>query len=348
MLLDFIKRRDAETIRGEKLIGGNCLDETAQDYAILRSCLWALWRDRGPVHSTRIVNLAIEVSGQSAVGRAKQERILFRQALEELSEVGDVVSLPQGRWLPANTREVIFESEEEERLIVGGLPSSVLPADLRKTIVHYGPYRRTNSHTLVEALQLPKESLESWAGVPKEGLDLWCKDIMGKELAVYTESPDGFKMSLYTPSQFDSRKPQFFRWRAPRTDVSGRFLARRERMFGGCEFRIVEVSKGKVERSGSFLRPGEARRLMYGIDSESDRPVEVVVQRERGSLIVILSSEVPRSEQRLFGALGTLKESEVSYPRTWQFAERYQSVVLERLRSLKVKLVDTRRRRLSA
>ena len=347
MLLDFIKRRDAESIRGEKLTGGNSLDDTAQDYAILRSCLWALWRSRGPAHSTRIVNLAIEVSGQSAVGKAKQERILFRQALEELSEVGDLVSLPQGRWLPANMREVIFESEHQERLIVGGVPSSVLPADLRKTIVHYGPYRRTSSLAFGDALQLPKESLESWAGVPRESLDLWCEDIMGKELAAYVESSDGFKMSLYSPNQFESRTPQYFRWRAPRTDTSGRFLARRERMFGGYEYRIVEVTKGKVECSGSFLRRGEARRLMYGIDCESERPVEVVVQREHGSLIVILSSEVPWSEQRLFGALGTLKQSEVSYPRTWQFAERYQSVVLERLRSLRVKLVDTRGRRLS-
>ena len=86
-MLEVIKRRDAKSILEEKLIGGNAVDDSARDYAILRSCLWALWRERGPVHSTRIVNLAIEVSAQVAVGKAKQERIVFRQALEQLAEV---------------------------------------------------------------------------------------------------------------------------------------------------------------------------------------------------------------------------------------------------------------------
>ena len=230
---------------------------------------------------------------------------------------------------------------------MGGVPSSGLPSDLRKKLVHYGPYRRTTNATVGDALHLAKESLESWAGVPTESLELWRKEIMMKELAAYIESADGFKMSLYLPSQFDSRTPQYFRWRAPRADASGRFLARRGRMFGGYEYRIVEVMKGMVERSGSFLRPGEARRLMYGIDSESGRPVEVVVQKEHDYFTVILNSEIPWPEQRLFGALGTLEQGEVSYPRTWRFDERYRAVVFERLQSLGVKLVDAHRRRLS-
>jgi hypothetical protein len=343
--LNLIERSRAETLISAHLEGGSIGNDISADCALLRSCVWSLSGTNEPVHILRVLNLALSMwdSDQDVLERREH----LHEALEELSNAGDLVSLPEGRWLPAPTREVLLESSSNERLLVGGLPTGVLPAELKKSIANHGPYRRVRGSMLGDALQLPKESVESWAGSVPEELESWAVKILSVKLVPYVEQREGTRIRVYAPELARDRSPQAKRWFDQPAGISGRYLAIRERVFGLREYRIVELQNGAVVGSNASLSPGDGRRLMYALDGRAGKPIEVQTRTKNGSISVLLRSELPRSEQRLFGALGVLEVPKESYyPRTWWFAERYRGIVLSKLQALRVKIIEDRTRRL--
>jgi hypothetical protein len=85
---------------------------------------------------------------------------------------------------------------------------------------------------------------------------------------------------------------------------------------------------------------------MYALDTRASKSVEVHIRTDNDRLALTLRSELPRSELRLFAAIGTLEIGEESYyPRTWWFAERYRDMVLRRLHALRITIVETTTRR---
>ena len=344
--LNPIERSRAELLISAHLQGGSVGNDISADCALLRSCIWSLSSAARPVHVLRVLNLVLTTwdSDQDVLERREH----LHEALEELSDAGDLVSLPEGRWLPAPTREVLLESGSDERLLVGGLPTGVLPTELKKLIVHHGPYRRVKGQMLGDALQLPKESVESWAGSPPKELESWAEKVLSIKLVPYVEPREGTRIRIYTPELARDRSPQAKRWFDRPAGISGRYLAVRERVFGLREYRIVELQNGAVVASNESLSPSDGRRLMYALDLRAGKPVEVQIGAKNGSLSVTLRSELPRSEQRLFGALGVLEVPEEDYyPRTWRFPERYRHIVLSKLQDLRVKIVEVRTRRLT-
>jgi len=319
-------------------------DGLAADCELLRSCIWSLSNGTSPVHILRVLNLALSLWDEDQDVHQRRERL--REALEELSETGDLVSLPEGRWLPAFTREVSLETNTDERLIVGGLPTGILPDELKRLITHHGPYRRVQGALLGEALDLPKESVASWAGALTESLEEWAGERLNVKLDRYNEPQEGSRIRVYAPELARERSTQAKRWFERPSSISGRFLAARERVFGAREYRIVELREGVIYLIGDTLAPGEARRLMYALDTAAGKPVEVRLGTKGGSLSVTLRSELPRSERRMFGSMGVLEVPESDYyPRTWWFEDRYREPVLSRLQSLRVRILDSSSRR---
>jgi hypothetical protein len=291
-----------------------------------------------------VLNLALSMWDSDHDVQQRRERL--HDALEELSEAGDLVSLPEGRWLPAPVREVMLEANSEERLLVGGVPTGVLPAELKRLVTHHGPYRRLDGSILGVALNLPKEELNSWAGSPAESLEAWAAERLGVKLHRYAEHQEGSRIRVYVPELAKERSTQTRRWFERAASISGRYLASRERVFGVREYRVVELRDGAIISSDEVLAPGEGRRLMYALDARAGKPVEVLLGAKGGSMSVTLRSELPRSEQRLFGSLGNLEvPGDDYYPRTWWFADRYRGIVLSRLEALRVRLVGSGTRR---
>ena len=305
------------------------------DCCLLRSCVWALSRGVEPVHVLRVVNLALAVS--DVVDDIPQRREELRRILEELCEVRDLVSLPEGRWIPAPTREVLLP-ESDERLLVGGLPSSVLPMELRRRIVHHGPYRRMIGAALGNALELPQEPMASWTGGPAQDLESWSEQILNVDLIPYQEPQDRSRLRVYAP-ELSVGSLQIKRWFDRLGDLSGRYLARRERVFGAVEYRIVEVRRGSVVATND-LGSSEARRLMYALDWRARRSIEIQCENEANFFSIVIRNELPGPELRLFGAIGILKvPDEAYYPRTWRFGEAYRKNVLDTLQKLRITVI---------
>jgi hypothetical protein len=339
--LEVLTPAQAHTVLARELGGVDLSDVWTLDCVVLRSVLWALTDGVRSVHTLRILNraTALVLALPTSTPDERLVRARLRDSLEELSEVGDAVELGQGLWLPGSLREVELGSHSEH-LLVGGLPTGLLPEQLRGTVVHHGASRRVRGEALRHILALPVEPLSSWARAPVESLREWAESLLDTELPPYVPPREGAVLRIYAPERAKHRGSQGKRWVDSAEGLSGRYLAYRTRVFGVREYRIVEVAEGNVVGSGAALLPGEARRLMYALDARAGKAVSVRWEERGGETRVTLWSELPRSEQRLFAALGTLlpNPDDTYYPRVWVFSA-HRELVLERLRRLEVQLV---------
>jgi hypothetical protein len=293
----------------------------------------------------RVLNLALTVFAWSTDVRQRRDEL--RRILEELGEVGDLVSLPEGRWLPAPTREVPLQ-DSDERLLVGGLPTSALPNELRCHVVKHGPYRRIIGPALGKALQLPRESIISWAGGPKQDLESWSEEILNVGLIPYEEQEDRSWLRVYAPELSAGGALQMNRWFDKLGDLSGRFLAKRKRVFGAFEYRIVELKRGSVIATND-LSFCEARRLMYALDWRAKKPIQIKSEVKGDYLSIIVRNELPGPEQRMFGAIGALQvPDQAYYPRIWSFPKSYRKTVFDTLEALRITIVEGEIRRAQA
>jgi hypothetical protein len=332
-----ISDTEAHGILARELMGTETCDHLAEDCALLRSCTWALTDGVRPVHVLRLLNLAstLHFSGEAA-------RAQLKEALEELSECGDLAELSSGQWLPAPTREVPLETADDMRLLVGGFPTSLLSSEHASQIEHTGPYRKLRGSTLSSELGLASQSREEWMGHVPDDLGEWTRSTLRGDYERYR--PIGRTIEVYAPELFPASKPQLLRW-TDRTDkLAGTYLAREELPFGGRRYLATEIAKGQISGIRA-MPPIDFRRLMYGLDQLAEKPVTVEEISARSEATFVLRSELPQAEQRLFAALGQLAVPEDKYyPRNWTFHQEHTVEIKGRLAKLGVStFVRTRR-----
>lgn len=333
-----IRRAFATDLESRRLVGAAGLDELTLDCGVLRSCAWALTRSAPSVHINRLLNVAIGSQIGLEAHATVSVRARLRESLDVLAEVGDVVELANGWWVPAGSRQILLANETDDRLIVGGVPTSLLPSEHRAILSHRGQFRTTRGSALADAYGLAAEPLDAWVGRAPSDLESWGRQTLAASLEAYTEPSEGVRFRFYVPRR--AGEPQGFRWRdSPKGLVEGRYFAFRELPFGLRQPRIVEVKQGRIHATRPLgLAPGDARRLQYAVDAIAQMPVTVSLRRS-ARFQVTLQSEVPRAEQRLFAALGELTfPDEKYYPRTWTFPIEHADRVLQRLAALRVEL----------
>ena len=327
--LQAITETAAHAILARELTGSETCDQVAEDCALLRSCAWALTDGVQPVHVLRLLNLAVTLHFGGDASRGK-----LKEALQELSECGDLVEMSNGQWLPAPTREVHLGTGDDMRLLVGGFPTSLLIAEHVVHIEHTGPYRRLRSAVLSKELDLPQQSLGAWMGHAPDDLREWTQSVLPGSFESYR--PTGRSIEIYAPELFPASKPQAFRW-VDRTDkLAGTYLSREELPFGGKRHYVVNIAKGEICGIRT-IPPFDLRRLMYGLDLLAKKCVIVEEVAEGAETSFILKSELPQAEQRFFAALGQLVVPEDKYyPRTWKFHHNHAVEIKKRLAALGV------------
>lgn len=332
-----IRRAFATELESKRLVGTSGVNELTSDCAVLRSCIWALTRTAQSVHINRLLNVATSSQIGLEAHATVDARARLREALDALAEVGDVLELANGWWLPAGSRQILLDNETDDRLIVGGLPTSLLPTEHRALLSHRGQFRTTRGAALASAYGLATEPLDSWVGRKLTDLEPWGQQMLNASVEPYTEPSEGVRFRFYVPRR--AGEPQGFRWRDSPRGLDGRYFAFRELPFGLRQPRIVEINQDRICATRPLgLAPGDARRLQYAVDAIARMPVTVSLKRT-DRFQVTLQSEVPRAEQRLFAALGELTfPDERYYPRTWTFPIEHADHVLQRLAALRVDL----------
>jgi hypothetical protein len=319
-------------------LAASCPTSSSQ-FEVLRATVWAAAAPRGAVHINRVLAAALptwRVLSQRSSASEQTLRLELRAALATLEDTGDLLQRGGGYWGVATTRLVDLPSGSG-RLIVGGAPSLVLPV-AADAIDHHGPHRHVAKPTADLAASLPFESYQSWSRRPAAPLAQWSREMIGSlERQPYSPtSAEAFE--FYMPASARSGSPQFLRWRDSPGPVIATLLARRMRVYGAREYRLADVREAQVVGVRD-LQGLDVRRLMYALDLDANNPV--CARRLNGDHPEWqFKSELPRAEQRIFAAFGTLRiPADRPFERRWVFA-RNEQVALTMLRELGISLND--------
>jgi len=325
-----------EAVRRALAIGGACSPSEVR-FEILRATIWGLAVSANRVHVNRILGSALSswrlLSVRSAASN-ESLRAELREALSMLQDAGDAIESRGGYWAPATARFVRLPAGAGY-LLVGGAPTALLK--LQHSVQYHGPYRHLAELPKELAGAVAIEDLTSWARLPSRDVALqdWAQQSLSSlERHPYAPTTaDAFE--FYMPGAAKPAIPQFKRWSESSGNTTGLLLARRIRLYGAREYRLVETRSGRIVSACDLYR-FDVRRLMYALDLAAGNPVRADSNRVSGGTEWVFMSELPRAEQRVFAALGSLKiPDDRPFERRWTFV-RNEEVALNMLRNLGV------------
>ncbi len=306
-------------------------------FEILRATVWSMAAPAGEVHTNRVLSAALPTCRLlSSRSTASEEalRVDLRAALSTLEDTGDLLHLGGGYWSPATARLVAIPAGAGH-LLIGGVPSSLLPID-DSTVQYHGPHRHLAKPSRELATTLPAEEFASWSRVPSRSLQDWAREVFDSlERQQYSPaSAEAFE--FYLPAISRPGAPQFKRWYESAGAATGVLLARRMRLYWR-EYRLVEVRAGRIV-AVCALEGIDARRLMYARDDDAGNPVRARRLHAGDRAEWLFTSELPRAEQRAFAAFGELTiPDDRPFERRWTFA-RNEELALGMLRELGITL----------
>jgi hypothetical protein len=310
-------------------------------FEIVRAVVWSLAAPSRKAHINRVISAALPpwtLLSQRTTSSEETRRQELRGALAMLEDAGDLVAQSGGYWSPAATR-IVMLPEKAGNLLVGGAPTALLNLE-EGSIQFHGPHRHLADIPPVLEGELPFEHFSSWTKRPESvSLREWSREIYESfERSPYTTSSEE-AFEFYLPEASKQGVPQFLRWFESASEITGTLLARRRRLYGAREYRLVDVRKGRIV-SACNLHDVDVRRLMYALDLEVENPVRVRPRRVGEHTEWLFRSELPRAEQRAFAAIGNLQVSdERRFERRWTFT-RNEALALDMMRSLGIALMQ--------
>jgi hypothetical protein len=307
-------------------------------YEAMRSLIWAAAGPNGQVHTNRLINALLpswELLSTTDLQAVESRREQMREALAALRDAGDILEQGGGYWSPATSR-IVRLPDRRGYLLIGGVPSAVLPIT-PTAIAQHGPHRHLENIPKDFEGLLPVEELSSWARLPNGRLSDWHRELLTSlERQPYSPA-ETEAFEFYLPDAAPMGCPQFKRWSTSIGKLSGTFLARRTRIYGAREFRLVDARGGRIVGARE-LCDIDVRRLMYAIDAASGNSVRAYRTTGTDKEEFRLNSELPRPEQRILAAIGVLQiPPDRPYERRWTFCSEDQ-IALELLASLGIEL----------
>ena len=325
----------AEAVRRQLLLG-QCSGIDCR-FEILRATIWGVASASSHAHINRVLGAALptwRLLSERPAASDEKLRAELRDALSMLQDAGDLVGLSGGYWAPATTRLVELP-DLSGNLIVGGVPSGLLQLN-SEVIRYHGPHRYLLVGPAECGLALPQETFGSWTRCPdKRCVQEWAREVLNSLERVAYAPSSGDVFEFYLPERARMGEPQFFRWSEIAPNTTGTVLARRRRLYGSREYRLVDIRGGQIV-GACELHDIDVRRLMYAMDLDSNNPVRARCNRSGSQTEWLFRSELPRAEQRAFAAIGTLSVNEERrFERKWTFT-RSEELVIEMLRHLGV------------
>jgi hypothetical protein len=335
-------RQAARAVRGTLGLNASCPSFSSQ-FEILRATVWSMAAPAGEVHVNRVLSAALptwRLLSERSTASEEALRAELRAALSTLEDAGDLLRLSGGYWCPATARLVEFPAGAGH-LLIGGVPSSLLPID-SATVEYHGPHRHLAKPSPELSAALPVEEFASWSRMPNVSLQEWAREAIDsfERLPYSPTSAEAFE--FYLPASSRPGTPQFKRWSDSAGNTTGTLLARRMRLYGAREYRLVDVRVGRVV-GACDLHGFDVRRLMYALDLAAKNAVRARRLHAGDQAEWLFTSELPRAEQRTFAAFGTLTIPDARpFERRWVFT-RNEELALSMLRDLGMTLEQPNR-----
>lgn len=261
-----------------------------------------------------------------------------RALLDVLVEQGDILSLGQGRWIPAPLRLVPLSSTLY--LLIGGAPTALFPEPVLRGLRFHGTFRQMEG-TVIETVSGPYQdeawqfqTQENWLGAEPPTLPTLVEQFSLQDL-VAVQRNDASLLEAYVAS-FD--EPQGLRWRAVAQVPDGRYLLRNSSSWGQGRYSIGEIGGHALLKQGQVPRSIELRRLLYALGVAVGTPARAAWEVQSNTLV--LFSELPARERKKLATLGVLQEKKGQpyYPRRWRIDPRQKGEVWALLTGLGVRM----------
>lgn len=237
--------------------------------------------------------------------------------IQQLILVGDLLDLPveengrSHRILHAAPPSFVIREDEQHVLL--GLPSdgqSMLSESYRAQIERRGAVRFFHEDPgdvwkILTQQSLTQVAKEEWLRLPnlKSSPSDYIADFDQEldQASEVTAKVSGLKI-LDT-----SKSPRFYkgRWREPKKEDSGRYVARRARRFGADFWSYVEISEGTVRRLMDLPRfphsetpHDEAWRLQAAVDAHRGAPQVYRIRSEDDRTVIDVFSPLPSWAER--------------------------------------------------
>ncbi len=261
------------------------------------------------VHTSRILfglrrNLPVMFPGSSGRQDAEDE---FEFALEQLAQVGDIVHLGNGYWVPGPTRYISLQSSDTI-VVCSGLPTSVLKSVTGGDVHCSGALRYVTKSS--KQTVHPIESISEWLGLT-ETLGAWTNRIVAwsqKRLSAQADVEDD-ALEVYAPDRFRAQGRLGY-W------MLAKEFEERERTLR--IFRPVVSERWKFDRpeylgvfapglSGSRvtkavrLSSQTAYRLRFGFDQRLGTPRSIALKQHDNACEFDLKFGLPEPEARVLG-----------------------------------------------
>lgn len=296
--------------------------------------LWTPFHDATPQLDTK--------GEYTAESGWQDEGELNRQALDMLAEQGDLLALPRGHWLPAPLR--LVPATPELYLLVGGVPSSLLPEPVLSALCLHGSFRQVRTVIILANPSLNREdnhwefqTLEHWLGTSHADFQELLSHFRNIEMEIVVYQNSLQSIEAYNAS---INQPQWSRWQSlERISNDGRYLLRERTLWGKTSYSIGEVQSQQIKKQSHVLESLDIRRLCYALDADANVPTKATWKKVKEQGLLYLSTELPARERKRLATLGLLQQQgKKYYPRIWQIALQHESTIKELLAQLGITL----------
>ena len=287
--------------------------------------------------------IASKAQAQSRIDQNHEsvsETELARDLLATLEDQGDLFSFPGGYWVPAPLRLVPIT--ETAYLLIGGIPTHLLPAAVLEAMHLHGSFRQVDSSAFSGTMPTSQfigewkfQELRNLLGLTPPTLEQLIQKFRAIEMQPVSREAISSTFEAYVAYL---NKPQFQRWSSLEWVRDGHYLLRTQNAWGLRQHSIGDIQDRRLVRQSTELRSIDIRRLCYALDYVTGTPTTVIWERGQGRLV--LRSELPSRERKLLASIGSLRvPKEGYYPREWiGIAAQHAKKVDEMLEQLHVRV----------
>lgn len=341
-----MKLKSLSVLEAEKFIARelNCylVGEGVRISAIsecLRAMMYICSQEHGvwqPIPSIRLTNMVrhrLRLIWNNLDDKENNNDLTVLDLLNDLHDLGDMVRLHGGRWLPAPPH--VLNIDGGKAILFGGGALNTLPSSVIASIRVSGRVRIIEQAICDNWAEV--WSIDEWIGLPYENLDVWSVHFLKEATKKFVNVPDDLgEVLIYLKGKWMQLTEV--------TKIDNSLNLCKTVCGQNVNYFIGEFNHGRAQKLAS-ISFDDAKRLRFYLDARYGRPIRLRAVMGKDLLIIKLKRSLPKNEAKvlLLGWQNSLSKTQHSYEKEYTFPVEIMPVirkVCERLRIVLEECID--------